>query len=121
MVRTPYTSPMVVQGTTQEDEPETYYQSGGTVTKANQEYTATETDESAVNVTDNGVFTLTNSTITTSGDTSSQDNSSFYGLNAAVLAEAGANIFLSDSTINYQWNRRQRRICNRDRIVYHTI
>ena len=34
-----------------------------------------------------------------SGNTSSQDNSSFYGQNAAVLAASGAAITLSDSTI----------------------
>jgi hypothetical protein len=36
---------------------------------------------------------------TTSGDTSSADNSSFHGLNAAVLAAGGSTINLSDSTI----------------------
>jgi hypothetical protein len=46
-------------------------------------------------VTAAGAFTLTDSTIATSGNTSSQDSSSFYGLNAAVLAEAGSRITLS--------------------------
>lgn len=76
-----------------------YMQSGGTETKANQTYTATETDQSGVWVANGGNLTLTNSTITTSGNTSSDDSSSFYGLNAAVLAASGSTIHLSDSTV----------------------
>ena len=76
-----------------------YRQSGGNETKSNQTYTASNTDESAVYVTGGGTLTLTNSTITTSGNTSSQENSSFYGLNAAVLAESGSAITISNSSI----------------------
>jgi hypothetical protein len=76
-----------------------YYQSGGNVTLANQCIVATATDESGVKVTNAGVLNLSNSTITTSGNTSSNDNSSFYGLNAAVLATTASKITLSDSTI----------------------
>ena len=76
-----------------------YQQSGGNETKTNQTYTASNTDESAVYVTNGGTLTLTNSTIITSGNTSSQDNSSFYGLNAAVLAESGSAITISNSSI----------------------
>jgi hypothetical protein len=47
-----------------------------------------------------GSLTLTQATITASGNRSSNDNSSFYGLNAAVLAKAGNSIALSDSAIN---------------------
>jgi len=77
-----------------------YSQSGGTVTQANQNYAASTADQSAVYVTNGGKFALSNSTITKTGDTSSNDNSSFYGLNAAVLAEDGSTITLSDSAIN---------------------
>ncbi|MBV7274870.1 hypothetical protein JMF89_10415 [Clostridiaceae bacterium UIB06] len=78
----------------------TYSQSGNTVTQSNQNITASGTDQSAVKVTDSGTYTLSDSTITTSGDTSSMDDSSFYGLNAAVLAESGSKITLSNTTIN---------------------
>lgn len=78
-------SPPAVQGTTTTSA--TYEQSGGMATKSNQTYTATQTDQSAVHVTGGGVFYLSDSTIATSGNTSSNDNSSFYGLNAAVLAD----------------------------------
>ncbi len=77
-----------------------YSQSGNTVIKSNQIITASNADESAVKVTDSGTFTLSDSTITTSGNTSSMDNSSFYGLNAAVLAESGSKITLSNTKIN---------------------
>jgi hypothetical protein len=59
-----------------------YTLNGGTATVANPTYTSTTTDVSAVYVTNGGNLTLANPTITTSGDTSSLDDSSFYGLNA---------------------------------------
>jgi len=52
-----------------------------------------------VYVTKTGVLTLNGATVTTSGDTSSQDNSSFYGLNAAVLAADGGTIHMDGGTI----------------------
>jgi hypothetical protein len=67
----------------------TYKLNGGMATQSNQTYFATATDTSGVWVTNSGVLTLNNCTITTTGNTSSQDNSSFYGLNAGVLAAAG--------------------------------
>ncbi len=76
-----------------------YQQSGGTQNKTNQTILATEKDQSAVWVSDAGSLTLTKSRITTSGHTSSQDSSSFVGLNAAVLATSGSTIHLSESTI----------------------
>lgn len=77
-----------------------YTLDGGTETLTGQTITASNTDESAVYVLNGGSLTLANSTITTSGETSSQDQSSFYGLNAAVLAGAGSSITMSDSTIS---------------------
>ncbi len=67
----------------------TYTLNGGTVTQANQAYSATVADTSAIWVTNGGSLTLENPTITTSGNTSSQDDSSFYGLNAGLLAAQG--------------------------------
>ncbi len=77
-----------------------YSQSGGAISKTDQTYSASKEDESTILVTDGGSFTLTNSLITSSGNTSSQDNSSFYGLNAGVLATSGSTINLADSTIS---------------------
>ena len=55
--------------------------------------------EQAVSHSSIGTLTLTNATITTSGNTSSEDKSSFYGLNASVLAESGSTIDFSNGTI----------------------
>jgi len=76
-----------------------YFQSGGAATLSNQNFIATADDESGVHVTRGGTLSLFESTITTSGNTSSNDNSSFYGLNAAVLAEDASTIHLSNCTI----------------------
>ncbi len=76
-----------------------YAQNGGTETKSGQAYMATETDQSGIYVTYGGTLNLADSTITTGGNTSSQDNSSLYGLNAAVLAADGGTINLANCTI----------------------
>jgi hypothetical protein len=49
-------------------------------TKTDTTYTSDTKDVSAVYATNSGNLTLNNPTITTSGDTSSQSNSSFFGL-----------------------------------------
>jgi uncharacterized protein (TIGR03437 family) len=67
----------------------TYKLDGGAASQADQTYSATAADTSAVWVANSGVLTLTNPTIVTSGNTSSQDNSSFYGLNAGLLVTSG--------------------------------
>jgi len=72
-----------------------YSQSGGEVSKSNQSITASEQNQSAVIITNSGTYNLTDSSISTTGDTTSMDSSSFYGLNAAVLAESGSQITLS--------------------------
>ena len=85
-----------------EDTPEsstTYIQSSGTVARESATYSSSVSDESAVKVT-GGALTLTDCTVTKSGNTSSSDNSSFYGLNAAVLASGtSSTIYISGGTI----------------------
>ncbi len=66
-----------------------YEQSGGDQSQSGATLRATDANQSAVWLTDSARLTLTNPTVTTSGNTSSQDNSSFYGLNAGLLASAG--------------------------------
>ena len=77
-----------------------YSQTGGTVSKENQAYTASAKDVSAVKVASSGALTLTNPTIVKSGDTSSSDNSSFTGQNAGVLATDSSKITITCGTIN---------------------
>ncbi|MBN1628015.1 MAG: hypothetical protein JW944_15965 [Deltaproteobacteria bacterium] len=76
-----------------------YEQDGGTVTEDLKTYAATGTDESAVYVYGAGTYTLTNGTLTKTGDTSSADDSNFYGNNAIVLAEDGSTINITDCTL----------------------
>lgn len=76
-----------------------YTLDGGTATQDGQTYTASGADQSGVYVKNGGALTLTKVTITTSGDTSSQDYSSFYGLNAGLLAAYGSTVTLSDSAV----------------------
>ena len=90
--------------TTTEFMTEAYAQSGGTSVQSNQAISASNTDESSVKVTDSGTFTLSDSTITKTGETSSNENSDFYGLNAAVLAESGSTIKLTNCTVNTSAN-----------------
>ncbi|WP_019913372.1 stalk domain-containing protein [Paenibacillus sp. HW567] len=77
----------------------TYSLSGGTASKTLETFTATAADASAVKVTNGGVLTLTGVTLGKTGATSSEDNSNFYGLNAALAATAGSTVTLKDSTV----------------------
>lgn len=74
----------------------TYTQSGDTVSKSDEAITASGQNTSVIMITDSGVFTLTDSTVSTTGETSSMDDSSFYGLNAAVLAKSGSTVILTN-------------------------
>jgi hypothetical protein len=76
-----------------------YSQSGDSKTEDGQTYTASEDDQSAILVSDGGSLTVTKAQVETLGNTSSNDSSSFYGLNAAVVATAGSSITVSDSSI----------------------
>jgi predicted small secreted protein len=77
-----------------------YTLNGGSATLSDQVYTASNKDQSGVYVTDKGALTLNNITVTTSGNTSSDENSSFYGLNAGVLAASGSTITINSGTIS---------------------
>jgi len=77
-----------------------YTVDGQTLTEDNKTYTASGADESAILVTNGGNLTVTNASISSSGDSSSTDNSSFYGQNAVVLAQANSSVTISDSTIS---------------------
>lgn len=65
---------------------------GKTVSESDKIYLSNMTDLSAIYVTNNGTLTLSNATISTTGNTSSQEESSFYGLNGALLANNGSSV-----------------------------
>jgi hypothetical protein len=76
-----------------------YCLTSGTASQTGQTYSADHSDESAVYVSNTGSLTLTDATITSTGNTSSSDNSSFVGLNAAVLAANGGTLSMSNSQV----------------------
>lgn len=83
---------------------EIYTQSGGTGARSSQTFTSSNTDENGIKVADEGTFILSDSTVTKTGNTSSNENSDFYGLNAAVLAESGSMIKLTNCTVTTNAN-----------------
>ena len=76
-----------------------YTLDGKTDTQTGQTYNAANADQSGVYVLNGGNLTLTNAAVNTSGKTSSDENSSFYGLNAGVLAAAASTINMQGGTI----------------------
>ena len=67
-------------------------------TISNKIYESSEGSQNALLVKDGGNITLTNSTITKTGD-SSDENADFYGTNAGILVNSNGKLKLSDSTI----------------------
>ena len=76
-----------------------YTLNGGTAVQTSQTYAGTLADQSAVYVLNAGNLTLTNCTITKTGDASSTDNSSQYGTNAGVLAKSAGTVTISGGTV----------------------
>ncbi len=77
-----------------------YYLSSITAeTEVDGVYDSSVGDVSAICLTDGASLILENPTITKTGDTSSADSSSFYGLNAAVLVGSGSTISITGGTV----------------------
>ena len=76
-----------------------YILDGKTAAESEANYTSNATNTSAVYVINGGDLTLIAPTIMTSGNTSSEDASSFYGLNAAVLATSGSKVNITGGTV----------------------
>jgi hypothetical protein len=93
------TSPALVLAVKTTEGPAVYTQNGGTVAKSNQKITTSDKATSGVKVLDKGTLTLSDSHVTTSGNTTNMEDSSFYGLNAGVLALSGSKIIMTNSSI----------------------
>lgn len=76
-----------------------YMLDGKVATETKAKYTSDKTNTSAVYVKNGGILTLIDPTITTSGDTTSNDASSFFGLNAAVLATSGGRVNITGGNV----------------------
>jgi hypothetical protein len=76
-----------------------YTVNGGTAVQTDQSYAATLADQSAVYVLNAGQLTLTNCTMTKTGDASNVNNSSQYGYNAGILANTAGVVVLIGGTV----------------------
>ena len=68
-------------------------------TQEGQTYESTTTDEIALLISTSEDVTITDATVTKTGDSDGGDNCNFYGLNAAVLAKDGTTTTISGGTI----------------------
>ena len=68
-------------------------------TQADQTYSSETADESALIISTDGAVTVTNPTVSKTGDSDGGDNCNFYGLNAAVLVKDGATVTIIGGTI----------------------
>lgn len=62
-------------------------------------YTSSKADENAILVTNGGTATVNNATLTKTGDTTSTENSEFYGINAGILVQKNSTATITSSTI----------------------
>ncbi len=68
------------------------------------EFTSTTADENAISASGNIEATLSNITVTKTGDSDGGDNTSFYGTNSAIIAKSGANLTIKNATITTNAN-----------------
>ncbi|MBR1742798.1 MAG: hypothetical protein IJ733_13205 [Lachnospiraceae bacterium] len=68
-------------------------------TQSGQTYTSSAADESALLIDTSDAVTITDPTVTKTGDSDGGDNCNFYGLNAAVLAKGGGTTTITGGTI----------------------
>ena len=68
--------------------------------QSNQTYTSSTADENAVLVSlESGTVTLSNPTVTKTGDSDGGDNCNFYGINSAVMAMGGGAVSIVGGTV----------------------
>ena len=86
--------------TTQAELKGDYVLAEGVASLHDRQFASDAEDTSAVWVKEDGRLTVTNPTVRTTGNTSSNDGSSFFGLNAAVLASKGGQITMDKGTVS---------------------
>ena len=69
-------------------------------TETGKAYESTKTDESALMISTKGAVTVSQPTISKTGDSDGGDNCSFYGVNAALLVKGGSTTTIKDGTIS---------------------
>ncbi len=68
------------------------------------EFASTTADENAISASGNIKATLSDITVTKTGDSDGGDNTSFYGTNSAIIAKSGANLTIKNATITTDAN-----------------
>lgn len=68
-------------------------------TITNGSYESTTADENALLIDDENNVSISNITVNKTGDSDGGDNTSFYGINSAILAKGGTNLTLSNITV----------------------
>ena len=68
-------------------------------TQSGKTYASTSSDENALLIATSDAVTITNPTVTKSGDSDGGDNCNFYGLNAGVLVKDGSVATITGGTI----------------------
>ncbi len=68
--------------------------------QSGQTYASTTADESALLISTSEEVTISNPTVTKSGDSDGGDNCNFYGLNAAVLVKDGSTTTITGGTVS---------------------
>ena len=68
-------------------------------TQSSQTYTSTASDESSLLISTSDEVTITDPSVTKSGDSDGGDSCNFYGLNAAVLVKDGTTTTITGGTI----------------------
>ena len=63
-------------------------------------YESNTKDENTILVYGDVDVNMSNITVNKSGDSDGDDNTSFYGINSAILAKSGASVVIKNSTIN---------------------
>ena len=68
-------------------------------TQSGQTYDSTTADESALLISTDAEVTITDATVSKTGDSDGGDNCNFYGLNAAVLVKDGSTATITGGTV----------------------
>ena len=80
------------------------YQGSTEVTTDNEitsgEYDSTNVDENTILVSGENDVTLSDITVSKTGDSEGGDNTSFYGINSAILAKDGAALTIANITVS---------------------
>lgn len=66
----------------------------------NETFSSENANENAILATENIQVSLENSSVNKTGDSDGGDNTSFYGINSAILAKSGANLTIKNVTVN---------------------